>query len=224
MKLRCIVDNPRNCQSNMAIDEMFFIKEPFESVFRFYTWSEPGFTIGYFQKKADIENKNNYPLVRRMTAGLAVFHDIDLSYSLTVSDDIWPYVYNQEETYRIIHNEIKNALKEINIVCDEQKKIDTAHKDISCIKTFYKDDLFLNGRKLVGSCQRRRGKRLLVEGSIHIKLNEEQINIFANKFFENISKNLKCDIERNVLNNCEIASAADIADMKYNTEKWNGLF
>lgn len=224
MNLRCIVDISRNCQMNMAIDEMFFIKDDFTPVLRFYTWSEPGYTIGYFQKKSDIKNENNYPVVRRMTAGLAVLHDSDLSYSLVISDELWSYIYNQEETYKIIHNEIKKALQKIGIICDEQNKIDTTHKDISCVKTFYKDDVFFKGRKVVGSCQRRRGKRILVEGSIHIKLSGEQINAFACEFFENISKTLKCAVEVSKLDDIEIADADIIASSKYNTDKWNGLF
>ncbi|MFA6613173.1 MAG: hypothetical protein WCS83_00160 [Endomicrobiia bacterium] len=224
MKLRCVIDKPRNCQINMSIDEMFFIKDEFVPILRFYMWTEPSYTIGYFQKKSDIKNENNYPIIRRMTAGLAVLHDMDLSYSLIVSDSIWPYIYDQEQTYKIIHNEIKKALFDIKIICDNVDKIDTSHKDISCIKTFYKDDVFLNGKKLVGSCQRRRGKRILVEGSIHIKLTDEQINIFASKLFKNISKCLNCDIEVNKLLKQEILDAGIIASSKYNTEQWNGLF
>ena len=224
MELRCVIDVSRNCPMNMAIDEMFFTKSDFVPVFRFYQWTEPSYSIGYFQKISDIKNENKYPITRRMTAGLAVLHDYDLSYSLIISDDLWKHIYNQEETYKIVHNEIKKALSAIGITCDNVTNPDTAHKDISCVKTFYKDDVFLNGKKLVGSCQRRRGRKILVQGSIHIKLTQEQINIFANKIFMNISDFLNCSRYIKPITDQETHDAGIIAQTKYASDKWNKLF
>lgn len=222
-KVRCIIDTERDAYINIAIDEMFFIKENFEPVVRFYTWRHPAFTIGYFQKYTDIKNENKYPVVRRLTGGLAVLHEKDLSYSVII-DDIWPYLYNQEKTYEIIHNEIKKSLSGIGIICDNNVNVDTEHKDISCIKTFYKDDLFIDGKKIVGSCQRRRGKKILVEGSIHIKLNYEQIKNFANIYFNNISNLLNCELKINSLTDTELSNAEILVKQKYNTDKWKKLF
>ena len=103
--IRCIIDTKQDAYINISLDEMFFVREQFEPVIRLYTWQYPAWTIGYFQKYSDI-NENNYPVVRRLTGGLAVLHEKDLSYSVII-DDIWPYLYNQEKTYEIIHNEIK---------------------------------------------------------------------------------------------------------------------
>ena len=222
-KIRCIIDIKKDAYTNIALDEMFFVSEKFEPVIRFYTWNCPAYTIGYFQKYSDIKNEKNYPIVRRLTGGLAVLHENDLSYSVII-DDMWPYLYNQEKTYEIIHNEIKKALEGIGIICDNTVKVDTEHKDIACIKTFYKDDLFLNGKKIVGSCQRRRGKKILVEGSIHLKLNYEQIKIFANIYFNNISKFLGCKAEQIALSDDELLKAKILVEQKYNTDKWKKLF
>ena len=221
--IRCIIDEPRNGYTNIAIDEMFFTQENFEPVVRFYTWQQPAWTIGYFQKYSDITNENKYSVVRRLTGGLAVLHEKDLSYSVII-DDMWPYLYNQEKTYETIHNEIKNSLTSIGIICDNILKFDTEHKSFSCIKTFYKGDLFLNGKKLVGSCQRRRGKKILVEGSIHTCLNYEQINIFANIYFNNISKFLGCSVKTKSLTEEELFKAEQLVLQKYNTDKWKKLF
>ena len=222
-KIRCIIDTKRDTYTNIALDEMFFTNEKFKPVLRFYTWQQPGWTIGYFQKYSDIQNENNYPIVRRLTGGLAVLHQNDLSYSFII-DDLWPYLYNQEKTYEIIHKQIKEALADIGIICDNQSNIESSYKNIACIKTFYKDDLFINGKKIVGSCQRRRGKKILVEGSIHIKLNYEQIKNFANIYFNNFSKFLNCDIEQNNLSEDELLKAKILVEQKYNTDKWKKLF
>ena len=222
-KIRCIIDIERDSYTNIALDEMFFVRESFEPVIRCYTWQYPAWTIGYFQKYSDIKNENNYPIIRRLTGGLAVLHKNDLSYSVII-DDTWPYLYNQEKTYEAIHNEIKKSLFAVNIICDGNVKFNTGHKDISCVKTFYKDDLFVNGKKVVGSCQRRRGKKILVEGSIHLKLNYEQIKNFANIYFNNISKFLNCKFEINSLTDNELIAAKTLVEQKYNTDKWKGLF
>jgi len=222
MNIRCVCDNPRPCDINIALDEVFFIKENFEEIFRFYRWTKPSYTIGYFQKFPI--KQDSYPVVRRITGGLSVLHNKDLSYSLIVSDKLWPYIYDQEKTYKLVHETIREALKSVNIICDNTTIETDTIKNYSCVKTLYKDDLLLNGKKVVGSCQRRRGKRILVEGSIHLDLQEEQINTFTKNFFNILSETLKCDTIINNLNDNELNSAKKLCKEKYSTEKWNKLF
>lgn len=223
MKLRCVYDIQRDCSTNIALDEVFFVKENFEDIFRFYRWTSPSYTIGYFQKFPSTKT-DNYSVVRRITGGLSVLHNTDLSYSLIVSDKIWPYIYDQEKTYKIIHETIRKSLETINIFCDKTNIENDKAKSYSCVQTLYKDDLLLNGKKIVGSCQRRRGKRILVEGSIHLKLAQEESEKFANSFFKNLSETLKCDTISKDLSEEEINSATKLCKEKYNTDKWNKLF
>ena len=223
MNLRCIFDIPRNCSTNIALDEVFFTKENFEDILRFYRWTEPAYTIGYFQK-FPADKDDTYPVVRRLTGGLSVLHNTDLSYSLIVSDKIWPYIYDQEQTYKIFHENIRKSLEKINIFCDKTKIENDSLKSYSCVQTLYKDDLLLNGRKIVGSCQRRRSKKILVEGSIHLKLTQEQSETFSNEFFKNLSYTLKCDTINKDLTKEEISAAEELCKEKYDTDKWNKLF
>ncbi|MBQ3834672.1 MAG: lipoate--protein ligase family protein [Elusimicrobia bacterium] len=247
MNLRCVNDIPRNCALNISLDEVFFTKEPFEDIFRFYRWTEPAYTIGYFQKIAEIESQmigkangrkrqtendesknqmlaDNVKIVRRLTGGLAVLHNTDLSYSLIVSDNIWEYIYDQEKTYKIIHENIRKSLEKVNIFCDKTNISSDKKPKYSCVQTLYKDDLLLNGRKIVGSCQRRRGKKILVEGSIHLALSDEQVNIFTQDFFKNLSEELKCNITNNKLTEEEINYGKKLCTEKYSNDKWNKLF
>ncbi len=223
MNLRCVNDIPRDCSTNIALDEVFFTKENFEDIFRFYRWTGPAYTIGYFQKFPS-QKTDNYSVVRRLTGGLSVLHNTDLSYSLIVSDKIWPYIYNQEATYKIIHENIRKSLEKINIFCDKTIIETDNTKNYSCVQTLYKDDLLLNGKKIVGSCQRRRGKKILVEGSIHLKFTQEETNSFTNEFFKNLSNSLKCNTINKDLTKEEIDLAAKLCTDKYNTDKWNKLF
>ena len=222
MNMKCIYDIPRFCDVNIAIDEIFFTKENFEEIFRFYRWLKPSYTIGYFQKYPVKED--SYPVIRRLTGGLSVLHNQDLSYSLIVSDKMWPYIYNQEKTYKLVHETIRKSLKTINIICDDtSKKVDTI-KNYCCVNTLYKDDLLLNGKKIVGSCQRRRGNRILVEGSVHLDLQEEQKNFFTGNFFKILSETLKCDTTDSFVNNIDLNLAKKLCEEKYNKDKWNKLF
>lgn len=224
MKLRCICDKPRNCATNIALDEIVFTNDLFVPTFRFYTWTQAAYTIGYFQKFNDILNSNGYPVVRRLTGGLTVLHEKDLSFSFITSDEIWPHIYDQEKTYRMIHETLKKSLAFFNIICDKAPDLFCSGKNISCVDTFYKDDLFLNGRKIAGSCQRRRGKRILIEGSLHLEFDRQTIEKFSEVFFKNAAEILNCEISVENLTENELNSAAQLADLKYNADKWSRLF
>ncbi|MDD5020670.1 MAG: hypothetical protein PHR82_00860 [Endomicrobiaceae bacterium] len=224
MNLRCITDKPRDCATNIALDEIVFTNEQFIPTFRFYTWTRPSYTIGYFQKFNDISNCDNYPIIRRLTGGLTVLHSKDLSFSFIVSDEIWPNIYDQGKTYKLIHETIKKTLVFFNIICDESPGIYGFGKNISCVDTFYKDDVFLNGKKIVGSCQRRRGKKILIEGSIHLHFDEITVEKFAGMFFSSIGKTLNCAVSVENLTDYELNQADQLANLKYRTDKWSKLF
>ena len=219
-----VTDIARDCKTNIALDEVFFTEEDFKPIIRFYTWTKPAYTIGYFQKYSQLNNQNNYDIVRRLTGGLAVLHNKDLSYSFIVSSEQWEYIYNQEETYKIIHTEMKKSLYDIGIKCDENQAENKTPNNFSCVNTFYKDDIFLEGRKLIGSCQRRRGKRLLVEGSIHLQMTQEQIVKFTDSFFYKISSFLNGKIIKSSLENSYLNKADILIKNKYNNDKWVKLF
>lgn len=219
-----VTDIARDCKVNIALDEVFFIKEPFIPIIRFYRWTNPAYTIGYFQKISELKNTNKYDVVRRLTGGLAVLHNTDLSYSFIVSSEQWNYIYNQEETYKIIHSQMGDALKDIGIICDNEAAKNMSPNKFSCVNTFYKYDIFFKGKKIIGSCQRRRGKKLLVEGSIHLKMSDEQINIFTKSFFKKIAKFLNGTIQIISLDKKYINEADILAENKYNNKSWINLF
>ena len=70
---------------NMALDEALLesMSRLGRPVLRFYGWTEPAATFGYFQKYADVERATHLrPLIRRPTGGGIVPHDADWTYSL----------------------------------------------------------------------------------------------------------------------------------------------
>src|ERR1700676_2326901 len=69
---------------NMALDEALLEAMPRlqRPVLRFYGWTEPAATFGYFQKYSDVESNTPLrPLIRRPTGGGIVPHDADWTYS-----------------------------------------------------------------------------------------------------------------------------------------------
>jgi lipoyl(octanoyl) transferase len=228
-KWRMIMSGPSGGPGNMALDEAIFTvqaqKESFIPTIRIYTWESPCVTIGYFQKYADFNN-DNQPIIRRLTGGLSVLHGSDISYALITNDQHWQYVYDQEKTYKEIHAFIKEALAGIGIasefVSQKQETPANSKSNTVCVKTFYEHDLHNAEKKIVGSCQRRRGKNLLVQGSIHLQ-NKIIFSLFCNCIMTAFKKR-KIEIESGLLTFEEANCARIFASEKYSNPSWNEKF
>jgi len=86
---RLIVDRPAPGAWNMAVDEALLdaAVEQGVAALRFYQWSEPTLSLGYFQRHADRDShaaSHDCTLVRRQSGGGAILHDRELTYSLTL--------------------------------------------------------------------------------------------------------------------------------------------
>ncbi|MDR0915275.1 MAG: hypothetical protein LBM22_01035 [Endomicrobium sp.] len=217
-----INDIPRNVAINMAIDEILFTysnnKIP---ILRIYYWDSIYITIGYFQKSRDIILP--YQFVRRITGGLTVIHNYDISYCFVISYPLWN-VYNYSETYKNIHLAIYNSLKKINIqpiICTNHAKI---HNNQFCLNTVLNNDLILNGNKIVGSCLRRCKDKLIVQGSIHLHLSTIQTQRFLKHFRKNIGIMLNMKVQQIQLSTDIIKYAHTIMKIKYTNSQWNNKF
>src|SRR5690348_2057601 len=77
--------SPGDPAVNMAWDEVLLETMPSSRtpVMRFYSWTSPAASFGYFQKYSEVERVTLLrPLVRRPTGGGIVPHDADWTYSL----------------------------------------------------------------------------------------------------------------------------------------------
>jgi lipoate-protein ligase A len=219
--LRWIKDKHRNAVMNMSIDEMLFNEYSAIPVLRTYCWDNSYTTIGYFQKAKDVVAKG---FVRRFTSGLMVNHQHDVSYCFVASSKYWN-VYDQNETYKIIHSAIKKALQECGIYASMlEEKMD--HVDNICINTFYTNDLVFQGKKIVGSCLRRRGDKFIVQGSIHVHLEIETdtTDLFLKLFAKNLSATMNKDLTETTLKKSDIEKALIIAEERYSNALWNNKY
>lgn len=156
---------------NMAVDEAILRaseKEMAPPTLRLYGWSEPTISIGYMQDPGTFAS-SGLPVVRRITGGRAVLHHIELTYSVVAPMEMDGFSGGIIDTYSLISRCIVQALKDIGIDADIKKGAsgdrEASRKD-ACFHAPSRYEILLNGRKLVGSSQRRFKKSFLQHGSI----------------------------------------------------------
>ena len=161
------MDFDRNLVSNAIQDE---------STLRFYRWSPYCISLGANQSfnsiNFDKARKNNIDVVKRPTGGRAILHSEELTYSvihpLTVTN-------TPKKLYQEINLTLKKGLtlyseifRDIELE-NEQPHFPTLYKKEKsnlCFAISAKNELKFNGKKLVGSAQRKMGDYILQHGSI----------------------------------------------------------
>jgi lipoate-protein ligase A len=158
---------------NMALDEALLeaaarLDAP---VLRFYGWTQPAATFGYFQKFSAVERATLLrPLVRRPTGGGIVPHDSDWTYSFAVPPHQEWHSLAAIESYRRIHEWIQRAFAKMKIPTElaPDKKATGGSPEIpgECFTGHEKFDLLWHGKKIAGAAQRRNKLGLLIQGSV----------------------------------------------------------
>jgi lipoate-protein ligase A len=153
---------------NMALDEALLenISQLGKPVLRFYGWTEPAATFGYFQKFSEAERATLLrPLIRRPTGGGIVPHDCDWTYSAVFPPGHEWHSLKAEESYRRIHDWLRLAFAEMKI---ETELAPCCKKSLpgQCFAGHEKFDLLWRGKKIAGAAQRRNKSGLLIQGSV----------------------------------------------------------
>ncbi len=152
----------------MALDEALLESGPQsgQPVLRFYGWTEPAASFGYFQKIADIERATRLrPLVRRPTGGGLVPHDADWTYSLVFPPSHPWYDLKAVESYERVHQWIQAAFAQLGVTT-ELAPYCRKEAPGQCFAGHEKSDLLWLGRKIAGAAQRRTKTGLLIQGSV----------------------------------------------------------
>jgi lipoate-protein ligase A len=152
---------------------------------RFYGWSRPTLSLGYFQSVADASAWFDLPidLVRRHSGGGAIMHDHELTYSLSLPlSETEPGA--RESVYRTVHQCIIDALHELNVIATSYRHFKPtvaalqnkptglrANKDepFLCFQRRTDEDLICGGYKILGSAQRRVRGGVLQHGSLLLR-------------------------------------------------------
>ena len=153
---------------NMALDEALLEAMPRlqKPVLRFYGWTEPAATFGYFQKYSEVAATTKLrPLIRRPTGGGIVPHDADWTYSAAFPPGHEWHSLKAEESYRRIHDWLRLAFAELLV---ETELAPCCQKSLpgQCFVGHEKFDLLWHGKKIAGAAQRRNKLGLLIQGSV----------------------------------------------------------
>lgn len=166
----------RLAAENMAVDELLLesAANRGQPVLRFYSWSEPAATFGYFQKYKDVERMTGLrPLVRRPTGGGLVSHDADWTYSLVFPPGADWYRLKAVESYRAVHAWIKEAFARVGLA--SELAASRATEQIGqCFVGAEQFDVIHKDRKIAGAAQRRTKGGLLIQGSIQPPANQDR--------------------------------------------------
>lgn len=157
-----------NSAYNMALDEALLEAMPRfgTPVLRFYSWTEPAASFGYFQKYSEVESMTALrPLVRRPTAGGLVPHDADWTYSLAFPPTHEWYALTAIQSYERVHRWIQSSFAQLNMAAQlapERRQAGAGQ----CFVGYEKFDLLWRGQKIAGAAQRRTRDGLLIQGSV----------------------------------------------------------
>ena len=218
---------------NMAVDEflLYNCKEP---ILRIYGWSKPCISIGYFQNIDEVDYKKcndmNVDVVRRITGGGAVFHDMELTYSFVTKN----FPQSIMESYEEISELIIQALKKLGL--------DAKFSPLN--------DVTVDGKKVCGNAQTRKNSTLLQHGTVLLEVDVEKMFTLLNvpiekisdkgisdvknrvagisKKFAQVSDSLKssvrdvfgCELVPFKLNQEELESCQKLVDKKFLSENW----
>lgn len=145
---------------------------------RFYGWSAPSLSVGYFQKvenKIDFEAivRHNCQFVRRLTGGSAVLHDDELTYSLVISESEPGIPKSVQEAYYTLSKGVLEGYKNLGIPAEYEleKKRSESGRTAICFEKPAIYEMVVNGKKLSGNAQTRKKGVLLQHGSLPISIN-----------------------------------------------------
>jgi lipoate-protein ligase A len=181
---RLIVDPPQAGAWNMAVDEALLEDAADQGTvtLRFYQWSEPTLSLGYFQSFRERERhpaSGKAALVRRPSGGGALLHDRELTYSLCLPAD-HPRVRDSSGLYETVHRSLMMTLTERNVrlglVGDAsalERAASIGGEPFLCFSRRAEADVVCTSPsaghssvKIVGSAQRRRRGAVLQHGAV----------------------------------------------------------
>lgn len=155
---------------NMGLDEALLEAAEAPPTLRLYSWSPDTLSLGYFQSLADVPgHEKARALVRRITGGGAIHHVRELTFSIATSLEHPIYRGPVAESYARVHAAIADALRVAGVEAAPRGgaalESDRAGTGM-CFHHSTPLDLAWDGRKGVGSAQRRKHGRVVHHGSI----------------------------------------------------------
>lgn len=139
---------------------------------RLYGWDSPTISIGYLQNPAPFLGFD-MPVVRRITGGRAVVHSSEVTYSVTGHIDHPLFSGGIMIAYSVISRCIIAALEDAGVEAAWSPGTAGRERNEACFHSPSRYEVLIDGRKLVGSAQRRLKRAFLQHGSILMATDDE---------------------------------------------------
>ena len=170
---------------NMAVDEALLLsqQEQPNPTLRFYTWSSPAFSFGYFQdiaSEVDVAacRADGIELVKRMTGGGTVVHGQDLTYTLILPRHAGEKSIS--EVYQCLGHSLVKAFEKLGTPAEcHAARIDPSSPVTNripqaevtiCLTNPADYDVMCGGKKLAGVSVRRNRNGILFQGYISLDM------------------------------------------------------
>jgi lipoyl(octanoyl) transferase len=165
---------------NMAVDERLFDlagTSP-RTFLRFYRWERPTASLGYSQDASRVVDAafcaaHGIDIVRRMTGGKLVLHDREVTYAVA-SSDAGVFTPTLLDSYRLISKALLRGLAILGVGARPAETSPPAYLKgtMPCFAFPARDEIEIDGKKIIGSAQKRTGALFLQHGSIPLEKDE----------------------------------------------------
>ncbi len=171
---RVILHHAADGAANMAIDEAIaqHVAEGLvPPTLRFYAWEPPCLSLGYAQPAAEVDferlHRLGWSVVRRLTGGRAILHTDEVTYSVAVPLDDPRVAGGVVESYRRLAQGLLAGLIALGAPVranpENEGVDDPSSKGPVCFEVPSAYEITVNGRKLMGSAQTRRGGSVVLQ-------------------------------------------------------------
>jgi len=196
---RIINSLPGSASYNMALDEAIAVsvrKGSSPPTLRLYSWDRPSVTLGCFQKNGDVDSEYclnaDIPIVRRPTGGRAILHNHELTYSFSARTEGDLFSKGIFESYKNISSAFYLAFSKLGLSPESRLARETIRsKSPLCFQSTSYGEISIDGKKIIGSAQKRWPDGLLQQGSIPYSIDvSEALKIFRLSSIQDIKNSM----------------------------------
>lgn len=178
--IEVVRDGASDGAANMAADAALLERAAAQHrvILRLYTWDPATVSLGWMQDAQSVLDlaamaRDGIGWVHRPTGGRAVLHRDDLTYSIVIPDGSGEFGGTIAQTYHVLSRWLIDGLARAGIAADtHDSQLDAAlvrrEGKLPCFLAPNRDEIMVDGRKLVGSAQRRTSLGVLQHGSIAV--------------------------------------------------------
>ncbi|MFC1743947.1 hypothetical protein ACFL35_08130 [Candidatus Riflebacteria bacterium] len=183
--MRCIANMPsgiiypfsqKNGQLQMQLDEKMLFKTILDgrARFRIYDWEEPTISLGRFQEKL----KTHFLQIKRITGGRAVLHENDITYAISLPQQLIPQNKSISFIYKSLVQPVKDAIEEtysihLEFAATQKSLKTTQNRKQPCFLSPSFKELLFKGKKIMGAAMIKKKNGLLQHGTILFKPTEK---------------------------------------------------